>query len=520
MLDSHSLDFPYSAAGVESKLNDVFTQRSNPALRPLLRALSNRDKEAVWQEYCELAPKQLSQGTGTTQLSKGGLRHMWRTDFSLVLLSFRPRQMLEWSPDKGRVQSWDDEGEKKRFLEKIQVVRSHMESLGFTLGTQEWTHLLDCARAVGDVELARQFWREFKQSECTPNTYLYNAYIAAVCGTAHGFTTDLWKARDWQKMRDAAESSLESSPDPSPGHTVASLVQEMLKNKVAPNAATYDLLILAKARDGDIEGITNILEGIWGVSPHKKTSHSTETLANSADSRVTDVLPASVKSKRDLQKRGKPQGSRQPFSPLWPTAHTLLSIATAYGYNGNLPAAIFAVDLMARTYNIKITAPIWSALLRWSHVTSALFGGPTPATSTRALWDSMRSPPYNITPQGGQWTLMIMNELCRGRTDAVEELLTEMLSRKFLAAAYGLSEKVPLYVEEICRIHERNASNAESPEEADVHMRKSFAVWRKWMKKAPRPPTLAPLLENTQVDATSSVNESLNAGTIEDAAKP
>ncbi|BFZ64287.1 hypothetical protein YB2330_005430 [Saitoella coloradoensis] len=428
--------------------------------------------------------------------------------------------MWHWSPDKGSLQSWDDKGEKKRFLEKVKVVRSHMESFGFTLGTQEWTHLVDCARAVGDVELAHQFWREFKQSECTPNTYLYNAYIAAVCGTARGFTTDLWKARNWQKMRDAAESSLESSPDPSPGHTAASLVQEMLNNKVAPNAATYDLLILAKARDGDIEGITNVLEGIWGVSPHKKTSDSTETLANSADIHLTDVLSPSVKSKRDLRERGKPKGSHQPFSPLWPTAHTLLSIATAYGYNGYLPAAIAAVDLMARTYNIKVTAPIWSALLRWSHVTSALFGGPTPATSTRALWDTMRSPPYNITPQGGQWTLIIVNELHKGRTNEVEELMKEMLSRRSLAAVYGFTENVPLYVEQLCRIHERNASNAESPEEADVHMRKSFAVWKKWMKKAPRPPTLAPLPDKEKVDATSSVDESLNAGTIEDAAKP
>jgi Mitochondrial ATPase expression len=370
-------------------LSPAFTKSADPEITALLQAVAAKDDVKWWELY--------------TQLSlTGGLKRLKRMQFSQILLALHP---VNFHRNTGTNYS-------NQFIHRVAQVKADMESFGYYLGHTEWNHLLDVARASYRPDQTQKWWDDMNRNGIPADTFAYNNYLNSLCGKAPHLQHERplkYKIDENGKLVSLGKSPSKSLHTyqrfPSSGKSLlaTNIVQQMVSQNVPPNAATYEALIVAFARDNDLDTVNDIIRRIWGFNP--------------------DGTPT----------KDPPVTARTSKSPLWPTEHTLNAIANAYGYNGSLAAAIALVEALSSRYKIRITVAVWLSLLLWTSRRSTLYRRPrlgfiSPLAAPR-LFKVMTSPPYEISPGVEAYWHMINHERKRRARGSTERLLVDVIKR-------------------------------------------------------------------------------------------
>ncbi|KAF2817742.1 uncharacterized protein BDZ99DRAFT_374096, partial [Mytilinidion resinicola] len=271
-------------------------------------------------------------------------------------------------------------------VEKIVVAR--MQS-GEELSLKDYKMRLKCATAVGSLGLAKSIWGKMKNSNIIPDTECYNYLLEAVVWNRHFLPESRFRERvipfnlKWRKLRAStglSETAIRNQYIPSQSYGIGpggittqvnDVFREMLHSECVPDEKTFVHLIEAYGKEGSMDSVYQILQKLWNVN--------------------TGVKP--------LPKD----------SPIYPSGRLLGAVAHAFGINNRVPKGMQMVDLISRGYDIEISAKVWELFLEWAFVLSkqryhreekqvgAREGQMRQGTVTE-IWNTMISPPYNVTP--------------------------------------------------------------------------------------------------------------------------
>ncbi|KAG0129146.1 mitochondrial ATPase expression-domain-containing protein [Tuber indicum] len=325
----------------------------------------------------------------TYQLSAG--------EFSSVLLSIRPRRYLSLRPrhyidEYGRGQVHKVNYSFKEFRSRLRIVTQAMQRQGYQLGIIEYCHLLDCARAGGDLSMADDLWRQIvAREDLTPDTWTYNCYIAAKIGTiaiGRGVRMSQWTMQSRQTVTAKRMRALASQ-----------MYAQMIREAVHPNSMTFDLLVIAMSRAGDIGGVKELLMKVWGVNVNG--------LAKSDNNLGSE--PPTVSSD----------------SVIYPTQHTLATFSMCFGSNNDIETAIRVVDHVSRRYKVPISLPAWINLLNWTYALTRPPAPVMPARSVLQTWETMRAPPYNVNPTIEMYDYLVRSLISRQYVSPAEDKMKE-----------------------------------------------------------------------------------------------
>jgi hypothetical protein len=351
------------------------------------------------------------------------------------------------------------------------------------LSTSDMRYLLKCARAVGSAESAHTIWRSMTsisrkdpEKRVIPDAECYNHYLATKCWG------DAFNSNQRYKLR-VIPSHLTLRTWTTPPHNfrghrvgpdggikaeVSEIFRQMVEAGIPGNEETFCLMMVALAREGDISGVSNILQRVWGID--------VDLVLTNQDS---EVPPPRV----------YPQ-----HSPFYPSDQLLFTLAHVYGINNSIPSALRLVDYISRQYKIDIPLKVWNELLQWTYVTSLARTGQNPETNNEdqktgqlapeavpSLWETMTLEPYNVKPTMEMYNRFITNLLNRGRFGEAKIRIGE---------AYRANKKYVCQLSKEIRAY--RCSHANSPIHAErarnvymarLRVRRNRLYIRRWVEK-------------------------------------
>lgn len=329
------------------------------------------------------------------------------------------------------------------FVNNVAAVVQLRQSAGHHLGLAEYTHLLDCARSIGDAVVADRIWYGMKDNEVDPDIQCYNYYMEAKVwdGAYTGrekynlrVTPFAYRKRrfvdpneGWQGYGTAGRSVRKE---------VLDTFNEMTEAGHQGNEATFVNVILACGRVGHLRGIKNVLKTAWNVD--------VDALLAEPDS---PKLP--------------PVTTYDPSSPLHPSSHLLFAVAHALGTNNKIPAALRTIEFISHAYNLPVPEKVWLELFERAFVLSRPRFGPdakrnakgkVPYDLLNGMYQAMISAPYNVRS-----TIQIHHMLAKTAWD--RDRLSEFLHH--IRAAYNVlnetrqeRKKARYIIEEyLCALH-------------------------------------------------------------------
>ncbi|KAI5807019.1 mitochondrial ATPase expression-domain-containing protein [Geopyxis carbonaria] len=347
--------------------------------------------------------------------SEGKLGQLRHSDFSAVLRSIQAAGYVSIQNrhkllDSGHAIMLTEDAAFKEVKRKLQFVMWNMRWNGHHLSSSDYFHVLDCARQGDDVEFAEDVWNRLAgDTRVAANVWHYNSYMATVCGTS--------KTERWSRINDETLKRRTSSEEKNPRNKALVLLSRMTNRGVWPNSMTFDLVIMAAGKLGDMKRVRATLLKAWGVD----VSNLPEDDIPEAERETSVRLPDD--------------------SPTYPTIHTLLAVAVTFGSNGHVDDAFRIVDYMSKRFNLEITRPTWIALLNWAYTSTFTKASDqtVPPTALVNIWTSMVSAPYNIRPTIEMHDYLVRSYLWRSMPDAAEGAMYSGLS--LLASAYRQLER-------------------------------------------------------------------------------
>ncbi|KAL4940890.1 mitochondrial ATPase expression-domain-containing protein [Aspergillus oleicola] len=271
------------------------------------------------------------------------------------------------------------------FARNLSAVIATRRSAGHTLGLAEYTHLLDCAHAIGDAMMGDYIWHSMRRDGVEPDVQCYNHYMGAkVWDGAH---TGLEKYRlrvtpFYYRKRKFGDNGWKGygTARQSVRFVVREIFSEMTDAGHEGDEASIVNLLMASARVGDYDAIGRILKSIWNI----------------------DV---------DLLKAGLPDNVTEydRTSPFYPSGHLLTALAHAYGTNNDIQAAVLTIGRISDFYDIEVPDSVWDELFEWAFVLSRHRSGPGAEVKRlgqdfagvpflHGLFDQMTSEPINVKP--------------------------------------------------------------------------------------------------------------------------
>lgn len=260
---------------------------------------------------------------------------------------------------------------------------------GQPLGLAEYTHLLNCARSMGDAIMADYIWQTIREDGMVPDSQCYNYYMEAkVWDRAYTglekyrlrMTPYLYRKRrffepnpGWQGYGTAARSVRKE---------VLQIFNEMTQEGTSGDTTTFVNVILASSRVGHMQGIKNVLHTVWNID--------VDALLDQVDE---SMLPEVTPYDRS--------------SPLYPTNHLLFAVAHAFGTNNDIPAALRTIDFISNKYDIPVPENVWLELFERSFVLSRPRFGPDAERNAKgqvsydflnSMFETMTSEPFNVRP--------------------------------------------------------------------------------------------------------------------------
>ncbi|EPX73658.1 ATPase expression protein [Schizosaccharomyces octosporus yFS286] len=214
------------------------------------------------------------------------------------------------------------EREKQTAIKILNLLLHDANELGIQLNIGDFTHMLRIAMYIGYEPVADKVIKTVKKNELRPSLNYLNCVLGNYGGcrwSLNKFNSPAWKGSPTQEP--VSTAMLEAVDIDFP------------RNGFAPDSTTYDYLIVGLARDGKIEEIRDLLKRIWGIG------------------------------------QGKP-GERlvERNNSTYPTSHTILSVASAFGYLGDIPAAVELCKELSETYKIRFSELAWCYIIYWSTV--------------------------------------------------------------------------------------------------------------------------------------------------------
>lgn len=285
------------------------------------------------------------------------------------------------------------------FLSEISLLiraRSHQTPLT----VEDYSYLLKCARATGNLREANSVWSALNSSidgKIKPDVECFNNYIGA----------KVWseKPKPYYFQRDYLYTCAPRSwgvPQTYLGASrygengikgqVVELFHQMVSAGFTGNEMTFCYMMMAFAKETDMKSIDSIFQRVWGID---------------------------VGALLSTQNYERPAKKYATTSPFYPTNQLLYTIAHAYAINNQVPAALRLIDYVSRQYSIDISADVWEELLTWTYrlsfpqetwnrtfldiddgtVAPNELNRPTlPSTAVENLWKTMTSKPYNVKP--------------------------------------------------------------------------------------------------------------------------
>lgn len=310
-----------------------------------------------------------------------------------------------------------------RYVEELQVVVAKMVLSRQNLRLQGCKVLLNAAQSSGDSRAADRIWNDLLSHGGLPDRMSYIYYVQAKCWPSpfdrlegqlsritpynlyqrrlvqRGFQRDpRW---DWYQGWKAGPGGLK--------HEITIMFAQMAKQGIKADAKTFCLLMIAYAREGDMDHIKHTMKQVWNVD--------IELIMRTDDN-------------------SKQPGDLHSNSSLYPTPELLFTVAHVFGSNNCLAIAIRAIDHISQRYSLKIERRTWSELLNWAstlsqssrksrRLTHGSGVGQVPSSTVAWLWKVMTSNPESDTP-----TMHMLNLVIRSLYDC--GMLRAMLDKMTL----------------------------------------------------------------------------------------
>lgn len=347
------------------------------------------------------------------------------------------------------------------FVNNIAAILQLRQSAGNHLGLAEYTHLLNCAQAIGDAVVADKVWYGMKENEVDPDVQCYNYYMEAKVwdGAYTGrekynlrMTPYAYRKRKfvnpsegWQGYGTASRSIRKE---------LLQIFNEMTNAGHHGDEATFVNVILACSRVGHVRGIKNVLKTAWNVD-------------------VDTLLAESDHSK------APPVTAYDPSSLLYPSSRLLFAVAHTLGTNNNIPAALRTIEFIAHAYHLPVSEKVWLELFERAFVLSRPRFGPdakrnakgkVPYDLLNIIFQIMTSPPYDVRP-----TIEVHHMLAKTAwdRDRLSEFLRHMRAAYNVLAETRQKRKRARYIieEYVCALHtnaQQQTQTLASPALADA----------------------------------------------------
>ncbi|CAG7928902.1 unnamed protein product [Penicillium olsonii] len=298
------------------------------------------------------------------------------------------------------------------YTRALLTIMQYRVAAGYPPQLAEYTHLLDCARAMGNGALADELWEEMHSNNVVPDAICYNHFTGAKVWDHCYVGKESYNLRilpyNYKKRR---------MTNPSPGwrgfgtaansvrRVVLDAFSEMSQNGLSGDEQTYINIFLASARVGDMTAAKNILVTVWNVDVDA-------IVAASDDSSLPPVTPYDT------------------WSGLYPTDRLLFAVAHAFGTGNDLQAAMQTVDFIASSYNIPVTDKVWAELFERAYTLSkehkrrqANDGrtGQVPREMVHGMFQTMTEEPYSVPPTLQMYRFTTQTHIMDGALEACKE---------------------------------------------------------------------------------------------------
>lgn len=306
-----------------------------------------------------------------------------------------------------------------QFVHSLLTVTRYRTDAGHYLGLAEFTHLLDCARSMGNGPFADMVWDAMKDQNVRPDATCYNHYMETKAwdhcytgGEAYHLRIMPYSYLKRRKTNRTVGWRGYGTAMYSVRRVVTSLFSKMLEDGHLGDERTYINLIIASARVGHRPGMLHILQEVWNVD--------VEALKEGIDS--SELPPAT------------------PYdvgSALHPTENLLFAIAHALGTNNDIPGAVQTIQFISSSYKIPVTAKVWRELFDRAYILSrkrelddkpaqeANEMGPVSMDLVQEIFSTMTSTEHNVAPTMQTWRFMINIAMDRGSLADVKHYLRE-----------------------------------------------------------------------------------------------
>ncbi|PYI08986.1 hypothetical protein BO78DRAFT_363979 [Aspergillus sclerotiicarbonarius CBS 121057] len=275
------------------------------------------------------------------------------------------------------------------FTNNLAAILHKRRSAGQPVGLAEYTHLLDCARSMGDAMMADYIWHAIKDDELVPDAQCYNHYLEAkVWDNAYTglekyrlrMTPHIYRKRRFFTPNNGSQGY--GTAIRSVRKEVLQIFNEMTLEGTSGGTTAFVNVILASSRVGYLQGIKNVLHTVWNIDVDALLEQVNQSM-----------LPTVIPYDRS--------------SPLYPTNHLLFAIAHAFGTNNNIPAALRTIDFISNKYDLLVSENVWLELFERSFVLSRPKSGrdaernakgKVPYDFLNTMFETMTAEPFNVRP--------------------------------------------------------------------------------------------------------------------------
>lgn len=284
-------------------------------------------------------------------------------------------------------------------ISTFSFVLSHLlrarRQAGFPGTLALYRHHLRCAAACGDGATARSiFYESMPIDDVQPDLECYNHLMEAVTWNHAYSHLERYHLRVTNQSLDyrsrgtrprnyagwGVASPLNPENPQSVRLEVLRIFNDLVKQGLKGNEATFCHLMVAMGREGDLAGVKSVFKSVWNID---------------ADS--LEMIDEEELESPTFYERG---------SPLRPSQRLLFTIAHVFCTNNEITIATMLLDYTSRNYDIGISRSVWNHTLEWAFVLFAngtswnrrhgrSIGRPTGA-AVEALFGIVLSEPYEF----------------------------------------------------------------------------------------------------------------------------
>ncbi|KAF3483440.1 uncharacterized protein GIQ15_02764 [Arthroderma uncinatum] len=301
-----------------------------------------------------------------------------------------------------------------KFAKNLTTIVEARRQAGHTLGLAEYTHLLDCARSMGNESMANTLWESMIADGVTPDVLCYNHYMEAkvwnmafIPKENHSLRSTPWIYR--KRRQGTSNPNYRGYKTGTNGvrDEVHDLFKDMVVHGLDANESTFIQLMIASGREWDIASVKDTLKTVWNIDT---------SLLQSGEENLPPVTPYPTSS------------------PLHPTDELLLAVAHIFCTNNDISTALQLVDFISVSYNVPIPRRTWMELFVWSYILSTNRYGPNPEDnmlghipkdSVIGIFKTMTSEPYNIEPTLQMYDVLTKLNWGRQAVDPTEKFMRD-----------------------------------------------------------------------------------------------